>query len=391
MNLVWKLLRENVSKVQLGGFFVANLAGMTIILIAAQFYFDINPLFSGKDDLFRNYFLTITKKVGFLNALSSNSTGFTPKEIEDLKQTGFVKDAGAFTPSQYGVYAGIRQGGTAFGAEMFFESVPDKFIDVKTEDWRFSPLDNSVPIILPKNYLDLYNFGFAESRSMPKISEGMIGLIALDVTIFGRGGRKQLKGRIAGFSNRINTILVPETFMTWANQSYGNNASKNPSRLMLEIGNIADPRLEQYFKDKGYEIEGENTAASRMALFLKMLVGLVVVIGAIICILSITILTLSVYLLLEKNMSKLQKLRLIGYSKSSVAKPYEWLIASINLGILVLSLLLVVVAKANYSELVSKVLPDFQPAGLLHTTLIGLAIFIVLSAFNVFIIRKKVR
>jgi hypothetical protein len=74
--------------------------------------------------------------------------------------------------------------------------------------------DNSVPIILPKNYLDLYNFGFAESHSMPKISEGMIGLVALDVTIFGRGDREQLKGRIAGFSNRINTILVPETFMT---------------------------------------------------------------------------------------------------------------------------------------------------------------------------------
>jgi hypothetical protein len=160
---------------------------------------------------------------------------------------------------------------------------------------------------------------------------------------------------------------------------------------MLEIGNIADPRLEQYFKDKGCEIEGENTAASRIALFLKILVGLVVVIGAIICILSITILMLSIYLLPEKNMSKLQKLRLIGYSKSSAAKSYEWLIVSINLGILILSFLLVAVAKANYSELVSKVLPDFQPASLLNTALIGLAIFIVLSAFNVFIIRKKMR
>jgi hypothetical protein len=391
MNLVWKLLRENVSKIQLGGFFVANLAGRSIILIAFQFYFDINPLFSGKDDLFRNEFLTITKKVGLLDALSSGSSGFSSAEIDELKHTGFVKDVGAFVPSRYGVYAAMNQGGMGFGTEMFFESLPDKFIDVKTSDWRFTSLDNSVPIILPKNYLDLYNFGFAESRSMPKISESMIGMVALDVTIFGNGQNKRLKGRIVGFSNRVNTILVPETFMTWANQQFGSGAAKNPARLMLEIGNIADPHLEQYFNDKGYEIEGENTMAARMAFFLKVLVGVVIAIGAVICLLAITILTLSTYLLLEKNMSKLQKLRLIGYGKAAVTKPYEWLMVGINACIFFLSMLLVIVAETLYSKYITKLLPNFQPAGLLNIMLIGLGLFLLVSMLNVFLIRKKVK
>jgi hypothetical protein len=391
MNLVWKLLRENVSKIQLSGFFIANLAGMSIILIAFQFYSDVNSLFSGKDDLFRNEFLTITKKVSLLDALSSGSSGFGQSEINDLNQTGFVKDVGAFTPSRYGVYAAMTQGEMGFGTEMFFESLPDKFIDVKSTDWRFSPLDNAIPIILPKNYLDLYNFGFAESRSMPKISEGMIGLMALDITIFGNGQNKRLKGRIVGFSNRINTILVPETFMTWANRQFGSSAEKNPARLMLEIGNIADPRLEQYFKEKGYEVEGENTMASRMAFFLKIIVGVVVAIGVVICVLAITILTLSIYLLLEKNMSKLQKLRLLGYGKAAVTKPYERLMTGINICIFVLSILSVIAAEAVYSGYVSKLLPDFQPAGLLNIILIGLGLFILLSAFNVWLIRKKVK
>lgn len=391
MNLVWKLLRENVSKVQLGGFFIANLIGMSIILVAIQFYSDINPLFGGKDDLFKNDFLTITKKVNLLSSLSAKSTGFSAKEIDELKSTGFIKDVGAFTPSQYDVYAGIKQNGVGFGTEMFFESVPDKFIDVKSDEWRFSPLDNSVPIILPKNYLDLYNFGFAESRSMPKISEGMIGMISLDITIYGKGQSKRMKGRIVGFSNRINTILVPETFMSWGNQNFGNNADKSPSRLMLEIGNIADPRLEQFFKDKGYEIEGENTTASRIAFFLKILVSIVIIIGVVICILSIMILTLSIYLLLEKNMSKLQKLRLIGYSKSSVTKPYELLVVILNFSILAISSLFVILAKAKYSTLLASVLPDFQSSGIINTLLIGVAIFLLLSLFNVFIIRRKVR
>ena len=36
MNLVWKLLRQHISKSQLTGFFVANLAGMFIVLLSVQ-------------------------------------------------------------------------------------------------------------------------------------------------------------------------------------------------------------------------------------------------------------------------------------------------------------------------------------------------------------------
>jgi len=391
MNLIWKLLKENISKVQLTGFFIANLIGMTIIMVAIQFYSDISPIFSQKDDLFKKDFFTITKKVGLLSSLSSSSSGFTPKEIEDLQNSGFVKDIGAFVPSQYGVHAGFSMKGNSIGTEMFFESLPDKFIDVKSNDWHFSPVDNTVPIILPKNYLDLYNFGFAESRSMPKISEGMIHMITLNITIFGNGVNKQMKGRIIGFSNRVNTILVPLTFMEWANQNFGNSGKTNPSRLMLEISNIADPGIAEYFKDKGYEVEGENVAVSRMSSFLKILVSIVIGVGAIICVLSFIILTLSIYLLLEKNMSKLQKLRLMGYGKRFITRPYEILTVGINLSTFLLSFILMIAIKFKYSAIIQKVWTGFEPSGIFYTLLIGLIIFCLLSVVNIIIIRRKVR
>ncbi len=390
MNLVWKLLRENVSKVQLAGFFIANLIGMSIILVAIQFYFDVNTFFSGKDELFNNNFITITKKVNLLNAFSSRSSGFTSKEIEEISNQIFVDDVGAFVPSQYEVYAGIEQNNIRFGTEIFFESVPDKFIDVETNDWSFTPGSNSVPIILPKNYLDLYNFGFAESRSMPKISEGMAGMVSIDITVFGSGGSKRMKGRIVGFSNRINTILVPEAFMIWANNSFGAAARKKPSRLILQINNIADPQLEQFFKEKGYEVEGENTAASRIAFFLKIMVSIVVAVGLIICLLSITILTLSIYLLLEKNMDKLQKLRLIGYGKAVVTRPYELLVIVINFAILFLSVVVVFIVRAKYSGFIGQLLSDYNPVSMIYSVAAGFVIFAILCVLNVYIIRSKV-
>lgn len=393
MKLIWKLLRENISKSQLIGFSITSLIGMSIVLLAFQFYFDINPIFSGKDKLLKEDYLTITKKVGLLGGLSSKSNGFSQSEIDELKSQPFIKHVGAFTPSQFNVFGGFNSQklGIAFNTEMFFESVPDEFIDVVSNSWRFSPVDNTVPIILPKNYLDLYNFGFAGASSMPQISEQLIGLINLDITITAKNGqRQQMKGRIVGFSNRLNSILVPEPFMEWANQQFG-GGSAQPSRLIVEVSNIADPNLSGYFKDRGFEISGDNTTASRISFFLKIIIGIVISVGVVICILSFFILILSIYLLLEKNMSKLRTLRLIGYPKSAVVKPYEWLIVSLNLIILLISLLITFVARTKYQEFLGKMFPINEATFSIYTILIGVGIFLFLSVLNIAIIRKKVK
>lgn len=391
MNLVWKLLKQNISKGQLIGFFAANLIGLTIVLLGVQFYFDINPLFSEKDTIMKRDFLVLTKQVGIYNALAPKATGFSEKEIEDIKNTSFAVQVGAFTASRYKVFGGIvtKQGG--FNTEMFFESVPDDFIDVKSENWKFSPDDDVVPIILPKNYLDLYNFGFAEARSMPKISQSVIGMVNFSITISGRRQYREFKGRIAGFSSRINTILVPESFMAWSNENYGEQQNTNPSRLMVEINNPADPNIASFLKEKGYDVEGENSAVSKMSYFLKIIVGIVIAIGLIICILSFFILTLSIYLLLEKNMEKLRNLRLIGYAKSVVIRPYELLATGMNFVILILSVVTVIIVRIQYTDVVRTVWDEFEGAGILATLVTGIVIFALLSILNIVIIRRKVK
>ena len=46
--------------------------------------------------------------------------------------------------------------------DMFFESVPDGFVDVNLDKWVFNENEPVIPIIIPRNYLNLYNFGFAQ-------------------------------------------------------------------------------------------------------------------------------------------------------------------------------------------------------------------------------------
>jgi len=390
MNLVWKLLKQNISKGQFFGFFVANLIGLSIVLLGLQFYSDINPLFSQQDSVLKRDFIVLTKKVNVLSTINPRMAGFSPAEIERIRNTSFATRVGAFTASNFRVYGGVNIDRMGLRTEMFFESLPNYFIDVKTDNWTFSPDEDFIPIILPRNYLDLYNFGFAEARSMPKISEGIMGLINIDLTLSGNYERRNFKGKIVGFSNRINTILVPEVFMNWANDKFGDGARSNPSRLMVEINNPADPNIAAFISQHNYQVEGESDAMSRMSYFLKIIVGIVIVIGLIICALSFFVLTLSIYLLLEKNMEKLQNLRLIGYAKRAVVRPYEILSLAMNAVVLLLSVVIIVLLRSKYCEVVRMVWTDFEPASILPTIIGGALIFILLSCLNIIVIRRKV-
>ena len=44
-----------------------------------------------------------------------------------------------------------------------------------------------IPIIIPRNYLNLYNYGFAKSQGLPQISEGIFQRVSLGIEVAGNG------------------------------------------------------------------------------------------------------------------------------------------------------------------------------------------------------------
>ena len=187
--LVWKLLRQHISGRQLVGFFLANLAGMLIVTLSIQFYKDILPMFTQGDSFLKNEYVIATKRISTLGTLTGRNNTFTEKEIKDLKEQAFTRNVGAFTPSLFHVSAGVgmQDKGLRMSTDMFFESVPDEYVDVSLNKWHFNEENGVIPIIIPRNYLNLYNFGFAQSRNLPKLSEGLMSVINMDVKLSGNG------------------------------------------------------------------------------------------------------------------------------------------------------------------------------------------------------------
>lgn len=391
MKLIWKLLRHHISVAQLAGFFLANLCGMVIVLLGIQFYNDVLPIFTQSDSFLKKDYIVVSKKVNTLGSFLGRSNQFSNGDIEEVKEQPFTESVGPFTSSHFQVSAGLGIEGIQMSTAMFFESVPDEFVDIETDKWRFTPGDGTIPIIIPRNYLNLYNFGFAQSRSLPQISEGLMGTISLDIRIAGKGKRDNYKGRIVGFSNRLNTILVPDAFMKWANTQYAEGKQKGPSRLIIEVNNPTDERIARFFEDKGYETENDKLDNGKAAWFLKIIVGIVLSVGLVISILSLYILMLSIFLLLQKNTYKLENLLLIGYSTRKVAFPYQAMTVLLNGLVLVLSTAIVLLVRHVYSNLMDEMgLPIDTGAPWLAIGA-GIVLFLIVSAINTTLIYRKMK
>ncbi len=392
MNLVWKLLRQHLSIPQMAGFFFANLFGMIIVLLSVQFYQDVIPVFTAEDSFMRSDFLIVNKKIGTASTISGSSNTFNQTEVDDLAQQPFVSRMGKFTNANYKADVSMRVNGVSVlnNGEISFESIPDSFVDTPLRNWNYQPGEKTIPIILPRIYLTMYNFGFAQTHALPKLSDGLVGMIDFHIFVHGKHREAQFKGKVIGFSNRLSSILVPQAFMDWSNDTFAPGETHPPTRLIVQVNNPSDPQFTKYLDQKGYEIENDKLNTEKTTYFLRLLVMMVVGVGLVISALSFYILMLSIYLLVQKNTHKLENLLLIGYRPAQVALPYQMLTIGLNLLIYGLALLAIFFARSYYMDLIETLFPNIEDGNMLPAIAVGALLFVLVSLSNYAIIARKI-
>lgn len=390
MKLLWKLLRQHVSLSQSLGFFLANLIGLTIILLGIQFYHDVLPVFTAKDSFMKADYMVMSKKIGTGSVLSQQTGAFDEEEIDEVEQQPFVTQVGTFTLAPYHVYADMGiNGHRILSSEIFIEAIPDDFMDIPDSEWRYEEGQEVVPVILPRSYINMYNFGYAQTHAMPKVSDGLLGMIDLTLQLRGNGSEQTFRGRVVSLSNRMSSILVPQAFMKWSMGNFAPEAENRPSRLVVELNNPADKRIAPFLEERGYEMGADEESMQKTAHFLRLLVLLVVTIGIIVTILSGYILFLSIFLLIQKNEGKLQNLMLIGYDPKKVAKPYTLLAIALNGASLCIALIVVCFIRRFYMDELQQLFPTISDDSFMPAIMAGSLIFAVIAAINAVLIRRK--
>lgn len=335
-----RLLSKNLNRTRLAAFAVADFIGLAIVMAAIHFYSDIKSTLHSTSDETADY-IVISKKIGTFGNIDRE--GFTDSQIDSIAIQPWAEDVGRFESSRFDVNATVMMPGATMSTALFFESVPERFLDVSTPSFSFTKDDNTVPVILPKEYLALYNFGYASARNLPAISEAMLGMVPLKLTVSGNGLSQTYSGRIAGFSSRINTIAVPESFIRMANSRFGNGDSEFPSRLIVKINPTMKHLISSYLGSHDLETTTSGVL-SQTDYILSVITTGVVVTGLIICILSLFMLTLSIFLMLEKSREKIRLLLMLGYTPGSIAAYYRHIVVILNIIVFVSAWIVTTVA-----------------------------------------------
>lgn len=329
--MIWKVLKNNIKAGQMGGTFLGIMLGLTILMGALSFYLDVKPIFDDKESFWKDEYIIINKKIKITDTYKQATKDsiekplFSKEDIADLKSQDFVKDVAEFSSCSFKVQAtsDTESALTGFSADLFFEAVPDKFVDVNYDNWDWDESSNFVPAILPKTYLNLYNFGFAQSQNLPQVAEESAGLIKFNIIIYDKVHKQEFETRIVGFSERINTILVPKDFVKWGNENFGSNPNPAPGRLIVVSDDPSNPEILKYFDENDFDVNKSELSNSKALAFLKIITTIVFIIGLVIILLAFSLMVISIQLLLHRNNENLTKLSMLGYSIKEITKPYN--------------------------------------------------------------------
>lgn len=391
--MIWKVLKKEFKGSHLLVITLVMLTGFVIILLAGRFYADIRPTLQS-EDIWEDEHLVISKKVSSMNtafqALGKKQNAFSEKELKEIDSQSFVTDMAPFVSNSFKASMTLSAGGkSGLRTEMFFEAIPSRFLDVTDDDWEWTPQSRYVPVILPKTYLNLYNFGFAKSQGLPQISEGAAGMLNLKVIIKGNQQREELLARVTGFSDRLNTILVPLEFLSYANAKYGEKTVA-PSRVMLVSKDPSNAELLNFLERENYDYNKEKLSGGKARALLNTVSGLVLLTGLAISVLALWMFILSTQLLIQKNKTNIHYLIVQGYSHRQVLMPFVRQNGVVLLLVFGLSIIPYLLLRNWWRQALEKVMQNdlLADAWILSA---GILLLLLLGSINIRSIYKQIR
>lgn len=388
--LLKKLIKASAGRAR----FIMAVTGLSValllILAAVQLQVNYSHLLHGKanQDSVAN-FLVLTKEV---NAQTVGSASLSEQDISQLKQQPFVDAVGLLTPSRFKVSAEAGSDQLPLYTDLFFESVPDEFIDVTDKDWTWNDQMKFIPVIIPSMFMDLYNFGFATSQGLPQLTQEMVKSLPLKINIRTPLGVFPYYAKVVGFSDRISSVLVPQAFMDWANKNFAGMAVEaKTSRVIIKTKDAGSPELVAYLKAHGLTTDAEKTRFSRYRQIVNTVVNISGVTGVLMLLFALLIFTLFIQLTIASCKDEIILLITLGATPRQLHRFLMRRFFPSNVIVIVVVLLVIAGLQtflANALALQHMFIPKLLSP---YTILAGLLVLIVLWLVNSSTISKYIK
>src|SRR6185312_1880212 len=327
--------KNNISKWL--GYFGLGI-GVLLLLVSMQMFVNIQQLLSenaprksgGYD------FISISKTITNDNMGKDNS--FTNEDLLKLKEQPTIAGVAPLISNKFRVRATAGDI-IPFSTDLFLESINDNFIDTVPASFTWQPGQIVVPIIFSSDFLEMYNV-FAPAQGLPQLSAKTISSVNIILECSGTNGSQTFKGNIVALSDRINSLLVPKTFMNWSNLHFMGDTTIHASRVYIKTKDANDPKLISYLDSQDYHLNKEKVKFGRIKSILQNIVSALGVFGILVIVLALMLFSFYLQLMIAKSKDNLRLLLTLGYSPSWLAKSVakSWL--PVYLSIIVVALIL---------------------------------------------------
>jgi len=292
--------------------------GVLILFVSIQVFVNIekvlnenSPRKSGGYD-----FISISKTITNENMGKDNT--FTKEEIEALKNQPMIEAVSPLISNQFKVTA-TAGNVIPFSTDLFMESMDDNFIDTLPASFKWQPGQLLIPVIFSADFLEMYNV-FAPAQGLPQLSPETISSVNIFLVCSGTQKTVTFKGNIVALSDRVNSLLVPKTFMNWANFYLAGDSTVSASRVYLKMKDANDPKLISYLDQKNYHVNKDKIKFGRIKGVLENIVSALAIFGLLVIVLALMLFSFYLQLMIARSKENLRLLLTLGYSPKWLAQ-----------------------------------------------------------------------
>lgn len=342
--MLQKTFFKQQDRVQLSIAFIGALLGLTFLITSIHYLIKVNEFGRGNEILGPNT-LIIQKKIGANNAFQLGKNDFTKREIELIKAESFVAAVEPIISNNFDVSLQTNSPVVPyFRTDVFLQTVNPTFIDVPAQKWTWKKGDAYVPLIMPRDFLVMLNT-FMSAKNIPTVSDEIAQSIPFEFTLKHGDRKEKMNVRIIGFTNEISSLLVPESFMKWANEQYGQSTDQKITQLMLAGKENQFGLVEGMLKEKHLESKNAQVLVGRLKSMIGTFIWIVLCVSILAVFLSGLVLIQYLQLLINKNNYEIKTLIRLGYHPKTLVNTFVRYFFNVFGSITVLSIVLFNIVK----------------------------------------------
>ncbi len=297
--------------------------GVLLLLVSMQMFINIQQLLKENNPRKNGFdFISISKSITNENMGKDNS--FTNADLTKLKTYPGIDAISPLISNRFRVRATAGDV-IPFSTDLFLESIDNDFIDTLPPSFTWQPGQTVVPIIFSSDFLEIYNV-FAPAQGLPQLSEQTLSSVNIILECSGPNGTLNFKGNIVALSDRINSLLVPKSFMNWGNLHFTRDTAAHVSRVYIKTKDANDPKLLSFLDQQNYHLNKDKVKFGRVKSILQNIVSALGVFGILVIVMALMLFSFYLQLMIARSKDNLRLLLTLGYSPhwlaNSVAKTW---------------------------------------------------------------------